>query len=129
MTNQVGGPTKSFKAGADLSAKRYYIVKLDTVQSTVVLASAATDYLIGTLENAPKAGENASVLLRGGGMTGKVKTGGSGSAGAFLTADSAGKAVATTTVGQEVFGRALKDFTSGDVVEYTPHSGKYAATS
>lgn len=120
MSTQNYGPTKAYKAGADLSAKQYFIVKLDTDQDTVVLASAGTDFLIGTIENKPKANENASVLLRSGGATGKVVLGGSVSAGNFLTADSAGKAVATTSGGDEILGRALKDGSAGDIIEYTP---------
>lgn len=125
MATTVDGQSRAFEAGADLSTKKYYIVKQDTVQTEVVLASAATDNLLGVLQNDPKEGENAVVMLRSATGTGKVKTGGSGSAGAHLTADSAGKAVATTTGGDEIIGRALFDFTSGDVVEYVPMNGKY----
>lgn len=121
MTAQTFGPTKSFIAGADLSAKQYFIVKQDTDEGTVVLASAATDFLIGTLENKPLSGENASVLMRHGGATGKVKLGGTVSAvGAKLTADSDGKAVVTTNTGDQILGYALNTGVAGDIIEYMP---------
>jgi hypothetical protein len=125
MSTQVTGQNRTFKAGADLSAKQYFIVKQDTVQETVVLASAATDVLVGVLQNKPKSGENAEVCLRSAGGTSKIKLGGTVSAGDHLTADSNGKAVATTTGADEVIGRALFDGVDGDVIEFTPANYKY----
>lgn len=129
MSTQVTGPVISrFKAAADYSAKQYFIMK-QSDEDEVTIASAATDLLIGTLTNKPKAGENAAIFGRFGGGTGKVVLGGTVTRGAFLTADSAGKAVATTTVGQEVLGRALNAGDAGDIIEYSPSNQKYAATS
>lgn len=129
MATTVDGSRKSaYKAAADYSAKQYYIVKL-SADDEATLASAASDLLLGTICNKPKAGENVEVYGRWGGGTGKVICGGSVSRGAFLTADSAGKAVATTTVGQEILGRALQAGDAGDIIEYASMFTKYAATA
>ena len=52
-------------AGADLSAKQYYFVKM-SADNTVILCSGATDVPIGVLQNDPASGEEASVLVVGG---------------------------------------------------------------
>lgn len=52
-------------AGADLSAKQYYFVKM-SADNTCILCSAATDAPIGVLQNSPESGEEASVLVIGG---------------------------------------------------------------
>lgn len=129
MSTTVDGPRKSnLKAAADYSAKQYYIVKL-SADDTVTLASAATDALVGVILNKPKAGEAVELFGRWGGGTGKVICGGSVTRLAFLTTDSAGKAVATTTVGDEVIGRALQAGDAGDIIEFAPSNQKFAATS
>lgn len=119
MAEQTIGPNKTYKAAADLSSSQYHIVK-QTSAGVVNLASAATDVITGVLQNKPKSGENAEVCMRNGGGTGKVKLGGNVAIGSFLTADASGHAVATTTGGNEVFGRAIEAGVSGDVIEYEP---------
>lgn len=52
------------KAGADLSAKQYYFVKL-TGAATVDVCSAATDIPIGVLQNKPANGTEAEVVAVG----------------------------------------------------------------
>lgn len=54
----------TFKAGADLSAKQYYIVEL-TGENTVNVANAATDKPIGVLQNDPTSGQAAVVRIYG----------------------------------------------------------------
>ena len=127
MSQTVKG-RKSFIAAADLSAKRYFIVK-QTSANKVNLAAAATDLeIVGTLNNKPKADEGADVILRSGGETGKVILGATVSRGDHLTTDSAGKAIKTTTANDEVIGRVLQAGVSGDLVEYMPAIYKYAIT-
>lgn len=119
----------SFKAGADLSAKKNFIVKR-TADNTVGLASAATDVLLGVLTNSPKSGDGAAVALVGSGQIALVVAGGSISADAVLTADSAGKAIATTTTGNYILGRAMNDADAGDLVEVLlVNHARYAATA
>ena len=54
----------SFVAGADLSAKQYTLVKLDT-DGTLIASTASTDFSIGVLQNKPQAGETAAVSVAG----------------------------------------------------------------
>jgi len=102
-------------AGADLSAKKYYIVKLDSA-GAVVLAAAATDAIVGVLQNKPQSGE-AAVYAFGG--TTKVILGGTVAVGAWVTSDGNGKGVATTTDGDVTIGRYIGTAAgaSGDIAE------------
>lgn len=52
-------------AGADLSAKQYYLVKVNT-SGQAVLCSGATDKPIGVLQNDPASGEEAAIVVVGG---------------------------------------------------------------
>jgi hypothetical protein len=51
-------------SGADLSAKQFYFVKLDT-DGTVILPTAVGDLPYGVLQNNPASGEEAVVCLFG----------------------------------------------------------------
>lgn len=107
---------KSFVCGASsLATKQYYIVKQHT-DGTMILAAAGTDKIVGVLQNKPDVGNAA--LVRIGGTT-KVVAGGTISVGAWVTADSNGKAVATTTDKDVVLGKYLgaASASSGDVIE------------
>jgi len=55
----------TLKAGADLSAKQYFFVKINS-SGDAVLCSAATDKPIGVLQNDPASGEEASIVVVGG---------------------------------------------------------------
>lgn len=79
-------------AGADLSAKQYFFVKVNT-SGQAVLCAAATDRPIGVLQNTPESGEEASVLVVGGT---KVVSSGSIDEGALIGTASTGKADAKT---------------------------------
>jgi len=104
------------KAAADLSALQYTCVKLDT-NGNVVAATAATDKIIGILQNAPTANQFADVLLRNSAGTSKAKLGGTVAAGDYLTSNGSGALVTTVTAGNEIVGRAIKAGASGDVAE------------
>jgi hypothetical protein len=52
-------------AGADLSAKQYFFVKLNS-SGQAILCAAATDVPVGVLQNAPTSGQEAEVLVVGG---------------------------------------------------------------
>jgi hypothetical protein len=114
MSQFVKSFTKTLVAAADLSASIGYIVKLDT-NGDVVLAAAATDNIIGVVENNDGA-SGAGVVYQFLGTV-KVKLGGTVSIGAWVTADSAGKGVATTTDKDVAIGRALEAGVSGDLIE------------
>jgi hypothetical protein len=117
MATYTEGSYLSRAAGADLSEKQHYVVKLDS-SNEVVLASAGSDDILGVLSNAPTEGETAVVRLINSNGTFKVKLGGNVNQGDRLTANSNGEAVATTTEDDVVFGRALLDGSDNDVHEY-----------
>lgn len=54
----------AFKAGADLSAKQYYFVKISAA-NTVIVCAATTDRPIGVLQNKPTSGQTAEVCCIG----------------------------------------------------------------
>lgn len=116
MSQAIRDFEKSFVCGATtLAAKQYYVVKQHT-DGTAILSAAATDKHIGVLQNAPAVGQAALVRFIG---TTKVVAGGTISVGAWVTADSAGKVVATTTDKDVVIGTYLgsASASAGDVIE------------
>lgn len=108
----------SVLSAADLSLKRFYIVKTDA-SGNAVLAAAATDAILGVLDDGGrKSGDTVDVVAINGHGTFRVVAGGTITKDAYLTSDASGKAVATTTTGNRVFGRAVKAAVAGDIVEY-----------
>lgn len=118
MSAYTGSPFESKKAGADLSAKQFFIVKADSAANDqVVLASAATDNLLGVMMDKPTSGDYGGVAMIGRGGKVPVQYGGTVAAGDKLTSDANGKAITTTTAGNRVIGIAAKAGVSGDVGE------------
>lgn len=114
MSQYAPGAIKSFKCATDLSAKQYYALKL-SADGTVALASAATDKLVGTQLGEAKSGEGVAVVTSG---TARAIAGAGVSRGDFLTTNSAGKLIATTTTGDYVVGMALEAADANDIFEY-----------
>lgn len=112
-------------AGADLHASGYYIAKLDS-SGNAVLASASTDEIVGVIDQTQQAGPvpqstsggEVTIAIVNGTGTGKVIAGGSITKDGYLTTNSSGQAVTTTTTGDRVFGRARYAANSGDIFEY-----------
>ena len=101
-------------ANTDLSTKQNYFVKLTS--GKVALAAAGTDKILGVLNNYPSAANQAATVQITG--TAKVVASGAISALAYVTSDSAGKAVATTSSGDTVRGIALEAAAAdGDIIE------------
>lgn len=99
-------------AAADLSAAQYKFVKLDSTGKAAAIA-AATDLPIGVLQNAPKAGEEAEVLVAGGT---KIVLGGTVAIGATVSPKADGTAVAIvhgTDTTKYACGQALAGGASG----------------
>lgn len=94
-------------AGADLSGAAYLWVKLNA-DGQAVPCTAITDAPVGVVQNSPRAGEEAEIVVQG--VT-KVIGAAALSAGAFLGTDAASKAKAivpgTDTTAYAV-GRVLK---------------------
>lgn len=100
-------------AGEAMTTKKYYIVQLDA-SGNIEVGEGATDLVVGVLQNKPDSGEAAIYRFLG---TSKVIAGGTIAIGDFVTTDSAGKAVATTTDGDVVIGRALEAADANDIFE------------
>ena len=54
----------NLSAAADLSTKQYYLVK-QTSDTACNLSSAATDKVLGSLQNKPRSGETAEIAVEG----------------------------------------------------------------
>lgn len=116
MSQSIRDFERTFTTGASsLATKQYYIVKQHT-DGTAILSAAATDKHLGVLQNKPGVGVSALVRFLG---TTKVVAGGAISVGAWVTADSNGKAVATTTDKDVVIGKYLGSAAAadGDIIE------------
>ncbi len=112
------------KAGADLSTKQYYLVKLDTSTGDIILADANA-VCMGVLQNNPTLGEFAEVAWIAGGAN--VIAGGAITIGATVMSDANGKAVVTTAAGDNIIGTATKAAVLDDIVpivieKYTRHA-------
>ena len=102
-------------AGADLSAKQYFFVKM-SADNTCVLCSGATDVPIGVLQNSPISGGEASVTVIGGT---KVVASASIAAGVKIGTDSSGKADA------KVAGTDTTEYTVGQVLLAAGGDGEF----
>lgn len=102
----------TLEAGEDLSAKQFRFVKISSGKA--VACAAATDVPIGVLQNDPKSGQEATIVVVGGT---KIVSSASIAAGIKIGTDSNGKADAkvagtdTTeyTVGQVILGAGADD--------------------
>lgn len=66
MAKQLDGICISLEAGADLSSYQYYFVEQSTTTDQVTVVNAATDSVLGVLQNKPdSSGREASVLILG----------------------------------------------------------------
>ena len=102
---------------------QYSIVEGSGNAQTVLAAADATaaSPLFGISQDAvTSAGGTVTVRVSG---TSKVKLAGTVYPGDFLTATTAGAAVATTTGGQAIIGKALQYGVSGDIVCCTVNPG------
>lgn len=106
----------SFSAGADLSAKQYYFVKLSAAD-TVVACAAATDVPVGVLQNAPTSGQTADVMLAG---VSKVNSDAALSVGNLIGTAADGQADAKTP------GTDTTEYVVGRVILASGAAGGYA---
>ena len=117
--------SKGFVATAALTKGE--LVKLSSGE--VVVATAATDAIIGVTENACEAGEVVSVRLLNAGGTAKIEAGTGGwTVGQFITSDGNGHGVDTTTAGNLIVGIALKAADAGDLAEVMLTCFQYSTT-
>lgn len=113
MSQSIRDFERSGVAGEAMTDKQYYIVQLSAA-GLIEVGEGATDLLVGVLQNKPAADKAALYRFLG---TSKVKIGGNVAIGDWITTDSAGKGIATTTDGNIVIGRALEAGSDGDIIE------------
>ena len=114
MSQAIADFERSENAGEAMTDKQYFIVQ-QAADGDIELGESATDLLVGILQNKPAADEPALYRFLG---TSKVVAAGAISIGDWVTTDSAGKAVATTTDKNTVIGRALEaSANDGDIIE------------
>jgi len=116
----------SAKAAGDLSALQFRFMKISAA-NTVDKATAATDTLIGVLQNKPNAaGKAASVKVIGGSKL-QVDATTDIAAGDKLTSDANGKGIKTTTDTHHVGAIALEAATNdGEIISVMLVNYKFA---
>ncbi len=107
---------------AEAAVEAFRIVRPGVATMSCVKAAAATDALLGTSDELDHVtGEFVDVAC---GPVPKVRLGGTVAAGAWLTSDSQGRAIATTTAGNQVIGRAEIAGVVDDVITYLRAPGQ-----
>ena len=117
MSQSTGIHDKTLKAGANLSAKQYYIVKMcsATTPYGVILGAAVTDKLLGVLQNEPAMNEEAVVRVEG---TTKVLATATVVIGDWVTVYTDGMATPSAVDKDVIIGLALESSAAaGDVIE------------
>jgi hypothetical protein len=113
MSQSVRDFERSREAGETLEDKEFYFVQLDA-NGKLEVAEGATDLVVGILQAGAPAGSPATYRFGG---TAKLILGGTvTSAGQWVTTDSDGKGVVTTTDG-DLACRALEAGVAGDIIE------------
>lgn len=118
---------RSLELSAD--ADPYRIVRFSDVaaSSKVAEATAATQPIIGTTGKiGGTTGDLVDVTLLG---LGDVQLGGTVTAGANLTSDANGKAIAATLVGQRIIGQAHAPGVADDIIPYLCAPGVHAVAA
>jgi hypothetical protein len=116
MSQSVHANSKGYVATAALGEG--IAVKISSGQ--VVVATAATDKIIGVTMNKVAAGETASVHLRSAAGTMKVKAGGAVAVGDYVTSNGTGQSITTVTAGNQIIGMALEAGALNDFIEVMP---------
>ncbi len=113
----VGGDYRSISrlATATLATSQFKIVKPSTTAGEVKVGAAATDKVIGVVQNNPAAGEVAQVAVHG---VCKCLAEASVAAGDHIACSTTARAKTTTTANDHVIGIALEACNAaGDVIE------------
>jgi len=116
--------TRAYEASAVIAPYRIVAFSDAANSSKIAQGAAANGRLIGTTG---KIGASAAGLMTDVNRAGlnPVQLGGPVSAGDWLTSDANGKAIATTTVGHNVIGRAEQPGVADDVIDYFAAPGVY----
>lgn len=122
MPHYVDSGAKGFLAPAALALGT--IVKLNA-SGQVVVAAAATDLLLGVVQEAAAAGRTANVRLRNANGTSNVLLAGTVAVNDAITSNAAGLGITTVTAGNQVIGYAVEAGVAGSIIEFTPATLKY----
>lgn len=114
MASYIEPKFHTLKAGADLSAKQFHLVKHGADADHVVVASVLGEKVLGSLMDAPEAEQFAEIAMFHGG---KVKAAATIAVGDELSATAAAQAGVALT-GHYVFGIAMEAGVAGDVIAY-----------
>lgn len=107
-------------AGADLSSKQYYFVKMASTAGEVVACSATTDHAIGILQNDPADGEAA--LVKAIGVSKVVCASTAVTVGSDVGWSAEGQAASRSAAGSRAMGTALEaSAADGDIVTVLLH--------
>ena len=112
---QYGGNDQSYVAGADLSAKQYYVVE-EATTGLITVCDNAGDYPVGVLQNKPASGQAAQV--RQSGIT-KCVSDGSGTAiaiGDDVGTSATGKCIKKASDADRTIGRAKSPSSADGVI-------------
>jgi predicted RecA/RadA family phage recombinase len=113
MTMRNDGLIKTFIAATAIA--RYSVVKLDSAEKSVALATAASDPLIGVLSNPRDMAQGSRVDVIFSGIA-EVLAGGTLTKGAWVTVNTSGQVVAAAASDERI-GRALEAANaSGDII-------------
>lgn len=106
---------------AEGAVAAYSIVKTGTAAGSCIVATAATDKLLGTSDELDHVtGEMVDIAV---GPVPKVRLGGTVAVGDALTSNGTGAAITTTTIGNRYVGFAEQAGVSGDVITYLRSPG------
>lgn len=95
----------------------------------IVVATAGTDDIVGTISVDNEAGYDANVVLRSASGTAVGLAGGNVAIGDYVTATTGGDLIATTTAGDQVVGIAITAAADTEYFEYMPSTGTFAAAA
>ena len=120
MANFFEGQQITLLAAADLSAQQFRFVRM-TATGINITTSAVGQVAIGVLQDKPSAlNTPGSVMLDGGT---KMVAGAAVAAGDNVTSDGTGRAIATTTVGNQVHGVCVEGAAAaGNIITVILHS-------
>jgi len=111
-------------AGESFAAKQYYVCKVGTTaQEVKVAGTAATDMVVGVIQNDPADGQEAEVACLG---VAKAAAETGITYGDYVTTSSTGRVKTTTTDGDSLVGIALEaSSAAGDIIKVLVVPSKY----
>lgn len=117
MASHGQGVFSSYEVTEDLSAKKYYMVKLGATDFRVLLNTAAGGPIVGILAEEIDGSSNAKHASIATGGRFKLKIAGTIADNGLITDDGNGAGVAATGSNKQAPLRACQDGVSGDVIE------------